>query len=299
MANAGSVEHLSNWSKVTLRGVAEIVFQDNALTGLLFLIGLLFASPWIALGGLLGSLIGTAVAYLLKYDTKEWNLGIYGFNPALVGMALFFKFQPSVIAFMILPVACAASTVLTWLLRKLPFPTYTAAFILTTWLVFALGPHVGLKLPPESSAPDKIYNPHTVVEMLRESASGLAEIMFGAGLWTGLFFLAGLFVSNWRHGVLALLGSLVGTLIAHYHQDPNNLISIGIYGYNAALAAVAMYLWRPSLQLSMLGAILATPITEFFPQTTLPTLTAPFVVACWVIIALGKVDLYFNPQEKS
>ena len=80
---------------------------------------------------------------------------------------------------------------------------------------------------------------------------------------------------------------MVGTLIALYHHDPQEQVSIGIYGYNAVLAAIAVYLWRKSLVGPILAAIVSVPLTEFFPRSLgIPALTAPFVAASWVVIAL-------------
>ena len=91
-----------------------------------------------------------------------------------------------------------------------------------------------------------------------------------------------------------MLGSVVGTLVSIYHGDPTESISIGIYGYNAALAAIAVYLWRKSLLFPILPAIVSVPITEFFPKALgVPPLTAPFVAAAWVVLAVGALEPFF------
>ncbi|NUR82459.1 MAG: urea transporter, partial [Nonomuraea sp.] len=45
-------------------------------------------------------------------------------------------------------------------------------------------------------------------------AKGVAQVMFQANAWTGLVFLAGLFVGGWQFGVFGLLGTVVATLTA-------------------------------------------------------------------------------------
>ncbi len=67
-------------------------------------------------------------------------------------------------------------------------------------------------------------------------------------------------------------------------------VALGLYGYNATLVAVALFLWRRSLIPPLLGMILSVPITESFPMLGLPALTAPFVLATWVVLALGWMD---------
>jgi urea transporter len=278
--------------KVVLRGIGQVMFQGHAGTGLLFLAGIGVASPLMALGAALGAAIGPAVAYALKFDREELESGIYGFNPTLVGVALLFYLRPVPLTWGLLLLGCVAATALTRLLRKYaPFPTYTTAFIVCTWALLLVGHGLaGTTIDLKPSAPQ--HTPHGFVEAVLD---GAAEVMFGANVVTGLLFLVGIALSSWRHAALALAGSAVGTLTAIYHNDPQGTISIGIYGYNAALAAMAVYLWRKSLPLPVLGAILSVPLTELFPKSLgLPALTAPFVGASWIVIAIGALERAFD-----
>jgi urea transporter len=294
------------WGRVFLRGIGQVMFQENALTGLLFLIGIAAAAgeedPRFALlmafGAVIGTVVGTLTAWVLGYDWGDVRAGIYGFNGTLVGIAMFFYFQPTALAIALLLAGCAASAVVTWAMRSfLPFPTYTFPFIVTTWVLLGIGtllnlPRVALPPPPSN------FN---IVTAFTE---GLGEVMFQASIITSIAFLAGLAVNNWRHAVLALLGSILGTLVGIYHQDPTGPVTIGIYGYNAALAAIALYLWRPSLVIPILGAFLTTPLTEMFPKIheyfaglNPAALTAPFVFACWIVIAIGNLEKFFEPSR--
>src|SRR5271166_680200 len=122
------------WAKIFLRGVGQVMFQDNALTGLLFLVGIAAGAfeenaafaLLMALGGLIGTVLGTITARLIGYDEKQIRDGIYCFNATLVGIALFFYFKPTVLAILLMLAGCVASSVVTWAMRTyLPFPTYT------------------------------------------------------------------------------------------------------------------------------------------------------------------------------
>jgi urea transporter len=144
---------------------------------------------------------------------------------------------------------------------------------------------------------------------------GVGQVMFQASLWTGLLFLIGIGLSDWRHAAWVLVGAVLGMLLASYHVsavadsiDPERLITrakfddikLGLYGYNATLAAVALFLWRRSLIPPLLGAFLSVPITECFPMLGLPALTAPFVLATWLVLALGWLDgRLFAPRTSS
>ncbi|HZW35145.1 MAG TPA: urea transporter, partial [Isosphaeraceae bacterium] len=272
------------WLRVICRGVGQVMFQGHAVTGLLMLLGIAFASPLMGLGALIGAVIGPIIAVLLRYDKGEIHDGIYGFNATLVGIAAFFFFEPGPTEFILLIVACIASTPVTWAMRRfVPFPTYTSPFIVTTWVMWGIGRALGVpavEIPPSPNA----------LNMVSAIAEGLSEVFLQASIITGILFFAGLAVSDWRHAALALMGSVVGTLVGLHHADAPGDISIGIYGYNATLAAIALYLWRPSILVPLLGAMISTPITEFFkPLTGLPALTAPFVLACWVVLAIGAL----------
>ena len=76
--------------------------------------------------------------------------------------------------------------------------------------------------------------------------------------------------------------------------DPESLVeralaenvALGLYGYNATLAAVALFLWRRSLIPPLLGILLSVPHHRVVPVLGLPALTAPFVLATWLVLAL-------------
>lgn len=289
---------LLEWIKIALRGIGQVMFQGHAGTGSFFLIGLVVAAPITAVGAILGAVIGPLVAILLKYDRKEIEEGIYGFNPVLVGIALFFYLKPVILTWVLVVVGCALAAVVTYLMRRfLKFPTYTAPFIVCTWALLLLAHGMAGTAIDLKPAPAK-YAPHGFFEAV---LTGAAEVMFGANIVTGALFLVGIAVSSWQHALLALIGSIVGTATAHYHNDPQGTISLGIYGYNAALAAMAAFLWRRSLNLALLAALVSVPLTEFFPKALgIPPLTAPFVVATWAVIATGALGhLVFGNEERA
>jgi urea transporter len=252
-----------------------------------------------ALGGVVGAIIGTAVARLLKFEESEVTAGIYGFNSTLVGIATMFFFRPGVMSGLLLLAGCVAATVLTWLARNhVPFPTYTAPFIVTTWVLFFLGKAL-------SVSPVEPGGPLEGAGVIQAVAHGVSQVMFQASLWTGLLFLVGIALNNWEHAVWVLTGSIVGMIVGSYHAtaaarvlDPESLVerglldnvALGLYGYNATLAAVALFLWRRSLIPPLLGMLLSVLLTDLVPMLGLPALTAPFVLVTWLVLALGWLD---------
>jgi len=294
MADAGVPIEPLELARIVLRGIGQVMFQGHAGTGLCFLAGIAVASPLMAVGAIIGAVLGPAVAYALKFDRGEIADGIYGFNSTLVGIALLFYLKPEPLTWGLLVAGSVIASLITYAVRRfVRFPTYTAPFIVTTWLaLLAAHAMAGTSVDVKPAAP-----PETPGGFVTAVLNGAAEVMFGANVVTGLLFLVGIALSDWRHASIALIGSVVGTALAYYHNDPSGTISIGIYGYNAALVAIAVYLWRPSLLLPILGAIVSVPITEFFPKALgLPPLTAPFVAAAWVVLGIGALERFFEKK---
>ena len=79
-----------NFLRIVLRGIGQVMFQGHAGTGILFLVGIAFASPLMAVGAIIGAFIGPVVAALARFDGKEIEDGLHGFNPVLVGIATVF-----------------------------------------------------------------------------------------------------------------------------------------------------------------------------------------------------------------
>ena len=110
----------------------------------------------------------------------------------------------------------------------------------------------------------------------------LGAALFSPALITGLLFLLGLVVSNWRHAVVALMGASVAVTL----------------GFNAVLAALAVYaVITPDVRLALLGALLATWIFSYINRTApVPALASGFVLAVWIIMFLGWLNHRIGEQ---
>jgi hypothetical protein len=73
---------------ILLRGVGQVMFQNNPITGLLFLVGIFINSYEYGLTALLGLVVATFAAYLLGADRTLIRNGLFGFNGVLTGIAL-------------------------------------------------------------------------------------------------------------------------------------------------------------------------------------------------------------------
>ena len=75
--------------RVILRGVGQVFFCCNALTGLIFLIALYIGGITAGVAATVGVITSTVAAYLLGFSEDDIEAGLYGFNGTLVGPCLF------------------------------------------------------------------------------------------------------------------------------------------------------------------------------------------------------------------
>lgn len=292
-ATLPSAWNLRDWA-VPLTGVGQIMFQNSPVTGAFFLIGIAVASPVVAAGGAIGSVLGSATASFLRFPRDEIRDGLYGFNSSLVGMALLAIHQPVFLNYVLVLVGSILAALVTYSMRRrMPLPSYTAPFIVTTWVALFLAGKLAVPtVIAATPAADAGFSfPAAVVR-------GISEVMFEGNILTGMLFLVGIVLCSWKDAVWAVIGSVVGLLTAISHHDPELNLALGIYGYNASLAAIALALYRPSLLLPMIGAFLSVILTESMPRVGLPTLTAPFVLATWMTMLLDKLDQQLTVADR-
>jgi urea transporter len=127
---------------VILKGLGQIMLQENSITGLLFLIGIFYGSIAMGFAALLATVCGTVVAYLLKYDHAEINQGLYGFNAVLC--AIVFA-GPKVKDGMWVLISLILALVISLLMLKIGIAKLTFPFVLATWLTLFLKNKIFLK----------------------------------------------------------------------------------------------------------------------------------------------------------
>lgn len=130
---------LPPWVEGTLNGVAQVFLVQSPVTGLLFLLGLAVSSAAAATCAVLGSLLAVGVATLFGAEPGVVRAGLFGFSPVLTAIALgsvFYRPSPRVAAFAGLGTLSTvfAQAALDSACRPLHVPTFTAPFILVTWV---------------------------------------------------------------------------------------------------------------------------------------------------------------------
>ena len=296
-----------------LRGVGQVMFQNNPLTGLLFLVGILVNSLELAGAGLLGLAASTLAAYLLGADRTLIRNGLFGFNGVLVGIGLAFFLEFDLLLAGYIVLGAAVSTVVMMALANLlstwDMPALTAPFVLTAWvLLFAVYQFAFLH-PTDLIAP-LAPDPEAAVQTdLRALATGsggmtlanlanglfrgVGEVMFQDNLLSGLIFLAGILVNSRVSAGFAVLGSAVGLGTALAMGADGSSVYHGLYGFNAVLCAIAIggvffvLTWRSALY-ALVAAVFSVPafaaVAVLLSPIGMPALTAPFVLTTWLFL---------------
>jgi urea transporter len=276
-----------------LRGCSQCCFQTNEITGVLFLVAVLTYAWQQSLLMLIGAVVGTGVGMALKAERPLLELGLYGFNSCLMALALGNFFERDALLWVTAVLLCTITTVVARvMIRLLKFPVLAAPFILTFWVYWPLSEHLGatkLQFPPFID---------THVFWLRAGFAALGAALFAGTALAGLIFFLAVAVSSWRHAVLALVAAFTAHTVAVWWNVPGEQINAGLAGFNAVLAAVAIYaLVQPDLRLALLGAVVASAVLPLFTKLGLVSLAAGFVLTVWVVIFLGWFQArYFNEK---
>jgi urea transporter len=292
---AGSLPY---WRR-TLRGCSQLCFQSNELTGLFFLAAVLVTSPISAAYMLVAAALAPAGRMLLGDRGPVLETGLAGLNPCLIALSLPAFFQTGWTNFgmwgvLLVCVALAIVMVRVFIAIQ-PFPILVLPFLIIFWGLWVVEPHVGVLEPGGLGiVGGSKFEP--IAAVLRS----LGAAAFVPTVLTGLLFLCGILLSNWRHAVIALIGAAIGTMVSYYynHVDTGSA-DLGEYGFNGVLAAVSVYLMcGEKLRLAILGALLATILTPAVAALGVPALGAPFVLATWLLLALGWVEVrWFGVAE--
>lgn len=120
-------------------GIAQVFFQGNVLTGMVFALGLLVASRIACAAALAGSLAGLLVAWGMGAAEPAIRSGAFGFNSVLTAIALAGVFLVptrmgvayALFAAIVTPFVVAAAAAA---LEPLGMPALTLPFVLVTWL---------------------------------------------------------------------------------------------------------------------------------------------------------------------
>ena len=292
---SGTTAAVPFWRQ-TMRGFSQCAFQSNEITGAMFILAAAVSHWRMGAFFAISVVLGTLTARLLRGNRDLLDLGLFGFNSGLMGLALGNFFEPEAALWLwVIGFAIITAAVSVLMARILPFPFLAAPFILTFWGVwyFADGFHLA-----KVDFGDFADNPVLWGEAI---LSTFGAALFAANPLSGAILLAGILVSNWRHAVVAVLGALTATALAAHGGAAGDAINLGFAGFNGVLAALAVYaLIAPDLRLVALASVLATWLFSFVNRSgSVPVLASGFVLAIWIILLLGRVSPWFAGERRA
>ena len=213
---------------INLRGVGQVMFQDNPLTGLLFLAAVAWGSfaagaPEVFVAGALAVVTATLAALWLRVDRPTLNAGLYGYNGVLVGLALATFITSGPLLWVYVVLGAAVSVVATLgtanALRPLGVAALTFPFVLVTWILllatYAFSGLAGSGLPsaavitPFELLPEASFG---VVDFVKGVLLSISQVFLKGSGVAALLLLAGLAVSSVWAAAFALGGAILAVV---------------------------------------------------------------------------------------
>ena len=260
-----------DWATALLNGFSQVLLLRNPLCGLCCLLAILLTAPDLVGGALLGALAGLLTAQRRGYDRADRQAGLYCYNGVLIGILISAVLPWSAILPPLVIAAGGLSSIITHQWRKRGgklLVAYTAPFVLLGWGTL-------LVVSPSPSA-------FVEADPLYALARGVGQIFLLDQPLAGLLIIVGMFIANPYAAMWAVIGSAIGGGVALI-ADQAQAAWLGLYGFNAALAALAFSRQGEKPWVTLLAIALALLLQSLFKLLPVPGLTAPFVAACWLM----------------
>ncbi len=274
-----------------LNGVSQIMLQENRITALLFVFGLLAGSWQCAVAVVAGSAVGMLTARLLKYNKGEILSGLYGFSPALVGAALAFLYEYTFVLWIFIVVGSISAAIVQHLFIIRNIPAFTFPFILVTWLlVLVINSFVGLEASVSIGASPDYHG----MDLLLAVSNGFGEVIFQGAALSGILFMIGVLWANPIAGVFAVAASWVGGMVAISVGQPADMVSMGLYGFNTVLTAIVFAgSYKGDAVWTLIGVTVTIAIHIILVNTQVLNIfggvfTFPFVAGTWITLWMRR-----------
>ncbi|NWS73833.1 UT2 protein, partial [Crotophaga sulcirostris] len=304
-----------------LRGISQVMFVNNPLSGLIIVVGILVQNPWWTLTGCLGTVVSTLTALILGQDRSAIKAGLYGYNGVLVGLLMaVFSANGDYHWWLLLPVALVSMTcpiftsALGSVFCKWNLPVFTLPFNLAlTFYLAALGPY-NLFFPttviqPATATPNITWSDAEIPMLLQSIPVGIGQVYGCDNPWTGGIFLIALFISSPLICLHAAIGSAVGVLAALSLATPFSKIYSGLWGYNSSLSCVAIggmfyaFTWQTHLlaiACALFSAYLGAAVTNILSVFGVPSGTWSFCLSAltFLLVTTNISAIYKLPLSK-
>lgn len=269
-----------------LKGVGQIMLQNNQWTGFLFLAGIFYDSIISGVAAVLAVMTGTLTAKILKYKEDEISMGLYGFSATLVGVALVFYFDATPLIWAAIVVGSSLATMIQHFFISKNIPVFTFPFILVTWIfLYFFNNHLHLLPAVQDTVKDVLVNNSFIL-----STHGFGEVIFQGSVLAGILFFIAVFLESPVAALYGLAGSVLSATLAYYFHEPTQDVQMGIFSFNAVLCAITFSGTKKRDGLYVFIAVALSVFIEILMITcNFSVLTFPFVAASWIVLAIKKL----------
>lgn len=300
--------------RIMLRGAGQVMFQNNAWTGLFILCGIFWGAysegqGLVAWGAVVGLFVSTLTGYILALPRDDGRQGLWGFNGILVGCAFMTFLGNTAYSWLGLIVCAALSTWVRTGFNNVMAPwkvnSFTMPFVFTTWL-FLLAARMMKGMPPEHMAEPSLPGAFSAElhvgfgQLVIYWLKGVSQVFLINSWVAGALFLIGLFINNRWSAFWGAVGSALSLLVIIAFKGPGVDISEGLYGFSPVLTGIALgsIFYKTDLR-SSLWCLIGIVVTVFVQAAMnvllsplgLPALTGPFCVTTWLfLLPLFKFD---------
>ncbi len=272
-----------------LRGFSQIGFQSNTVSGLLILLAIAVNS-WPML---LAATLAVAIAYYsadyigqnLGVESSDLEDGLYGYNAALLGIALVSNLPLNGLLLFLLPLGAVLTAGLMLIFRKiLRVPAYSCPFILSAWVTLLLALLFGESVGGLSSV-DTVSDE---LNLLKAVFNGIGQVSFQSSPISGVLVLLALAVGSLSTAGWALVASIGSVVWAYVIGLDIALINTGFFSFNAILAVLVVVdrmqcrFW-PLLAIVLLMVGITVLLGAGFVQLGLIAFTTPFVLSVYLL----------------
>ncbi|NEP01355.1 MAG: urea transporter [Symploca sp. SIO2E9] len=299
---------LLDFINASLRGIGQVAFANNPISGLLIILAVFIQSPWVALMLIVGVVVATLTAYWMHLDNPSVRNGIFGFNGALVGLA-FGTFSSwgngnmNLLWLLVVAIAAALSTVLMqyiglWMAVNLKLPAMGVPFQIVALLILAIALYVPQPFL-QLGAPPPFPNPADSLDGMRIFSAlfiGVAQVFFTGAMVSAILIIIALALCSPMGALVAVLGCAIGLLTGILLGVDLNVLYAGLWGYNSTLTAIAIggIFYTPNLRSilvasagALLTALIGWLLSLVMTPLGLPILAIPFhlgTYACFLVL---------------
>ncbi len=276
---------VKNFIEACFKGISQVFLIENVITGVFFLAGIFYRSRSLGAGAVFGALVGTGLASLLRYKNDDIRQGLYGYNSTLVCLAVFYFFGftiPSLIASFL---GAILSVFITNIMRRAwRMPTFTAPFIVSTWIVMSV--LLTFHLASLHTSPLPVAD---TISMISALSLGVGQVMFLEDVVAGMILFVGILAGSRLLALYAAMGTALGAAIAIACSFPPGAMNLGLFGFNGVLCGIALTDRKWGQAYWAMAAISASTFMVCgMLKVGIISLTSPFVISTWGALLIKR-----------